>query len=39
MCGTACPEAEQLAAAIERGPQPAVQTAEVVPPSTPVTQN
>lgn len=34
MCGSGCPEAEQLAAAIERGPQQPVLTAEVVPPST-----
>ncbi|OJU59810.1 MAG: hypothetical protein BGO08_09450 [Altererythrobacter sp. 66-12] len=39
MCGTACPEAEQLAAVIERGPQQPVQTAEAATPSTVVTQN
>ena len=40
MCGTACPEAEQLAAALERGPQQPVLTAEaVVAPSAVVTQN
>jgi tetratricopeptide (TPR) repeat protein len=38
MCGTACPEAEQLAAALERGPQQPVLTAEAVTPSTVATQ-
>jgi tetratricopeptide (TPR) repeat protein len=39
MCGTACPEAEQLAAAIERGPQQPVLTAEAVTPSAVGTPN
>jgi Tfp pilus assembly protein PilF len=39
MCGTSCPEAEHLAAAIQRGPQDSVLTAEAVRPSTVVTQN
>jgi tetratricopeptide (TPR) repeat protein len=39
MCGTACPEADELAAAIERGVPESVLTAEAVTPSTVVTQN
>ena len=39
ICGASCSEAEQLAAAIQRGPQAPVLTAEAVTPSTVVTQN
>ena len=39
MCGADCAEARELAAAIQRGPQAAVLTAEAVTPSTVVTQN
>jgi hypothetical protein len=39
MCGTACPEAEQLASAIERGAKDSVLTAEAITPPTVVTQN
>jgi len=39
MCGGNCEEAQQLAAALARGPQPTVLTAEAVTPDTVVTQN
>ena len=39
MCGGDCEETRQLAAALQRGPQPTVLTAEAVTPSTVVTQN
>ena len=39
MCGDQCTETRQLAAAISRGPQPSVLTAEALTPSTAVTQN
>ena len=39
MCGDQCQETRQLAAALERGPNSAVLTAEAVTPSTVVTQN
>ena len=39
MCGDQCTETRQLAAALERGPNPTVLTAEAVTPSTVVTQN
>jgi len=39
MCGDQCKETRQLAAALERGPNSAVLTAEAVTPSTVVTQN
>ena len=39
MCGDQCQETRQLAAALERGPNAAVMTAEAVRPSTIVTQN
>jgi len=39
MCGDGCAEVQQLAAAIERGPEAPVLTAEAVRPSTVVTQN
>lgn len=39
MCGTDCPEAQQLAAAIQRGAQQPVLTAEAVAPAAAVTQN
>lgn len=39
MCGDQCNETRQLAAALARDPQPGVQTAEVIAPSTVVTQN
>ena len=39
MCGGECPETRELAAALQRGPQPTVLTAEAVAPSTVVTQN
>ena len=39
LCGGDCAETRELAAAIQRGPQPAVLTAEAVTPSTTVTQN
>lgn len=39
MCGGQCNETRQLAAAIQRGPQQAVLTAEAVTPSMVVTQN
>jgi len=39
MCGGDCAETRQLAAALARGPQPRVLTAEAVTPSTVVTQN
>ena len=39
MCGGDCEETRQLAAALQRGPQPTVLTAEAVSPSTVVTQN
>jgi tetratricopeptide (TPR) repeat protein len=39
LCGANCPQAKELAAAIERGPRTAVLTAEAVTPSTVVTQN
>lgn len=38
MCSGACPEAQDLAAAIARGPQPRVLTAEAVMPDAVVTQ-
>ena len=38
MCGSQCSEAQSLAAAIARGPQPRVLTAEAVMPDTVVTQ-
>ena len=38
-CGDQCAETRQLAAALERGPQQTVMTAEAVTPSTVVTQN
>ena len=39
MCGDDCMETRELAAALARGPQPAILTAEAVTPSTVVTQN
>ena len=39
MCGGECEETRQLAAALQRGPQATVLTAEAVTPSTVVTQN
>jgi tetratricopeptide (TPR) repeat protein len=39
MCGDQCSETRELAAALERGPNAAVLTAEAVTPSTVVTQN
>jgi len=39
MCGGECAETRHLAAALARGPQPAVLTAEAVTPSPVVTQN
>ena len=39
LCGETCPEARQLAMALERGPRTAVLTAEAVTPSPIVTQN
>ena len=39
MCGGDCEETRQLAAALQRGPQPTVLTAEAVTPTTVVTQN
>ena len=39
MCGDQCAETQQLAAALARGPQATVLTAEAVTPSTVVTQN
>ncbi|MEO6387592.1 MAG: tetratricopeptide repeat protein [Croceibacterium sp.] len=39
ICGSTCPQAQELAAVIERGPQQAVLTAEAVQPTTVVTQN
>ena len=39
LCGGDCAETRQLAAALARGPQSAVLTAEAVTPSTIVTQN
>jgi tetratricopeptide (TPR) repeat protein len=39
LCGDQCSETRQLAAALERGPQQTVLTAEAVTPSTVVTQN
>ncbi len=39
LCGDSCAETRQLAAALERGPNAAVLTAEAVSPSTVVTQN
>ena len=39
LCGDQCEETRQLAAALERGPNAAVMTAEAVRPSTIVTQN
>jgi len=39
LCGAGCSEAQQLAAAIQQGPQTAVLTAEIVPPAPLVTQN
>ena len=39
LCGGECTETRQLAAALERGPQQRVLTAEAVTPSTVVTQN
>ena len=38
MCGDNCPEARQLAAAIAKGPQPRVLTAEAILPDAVVTQ-
>src|SRR5690606_20903909 len=38
MCGGTCAETQQLAAAIQRGPQPPVLTAEAVTPNTVVTK-
>lgn len=39
MCGGDCAETRELAAALQRGPQPTVLTAEAVTPDTVVTQN
>jgi tetratricopeptide (TPR) repeat protein len=39
ICGDQCAETRQLAAALARGPQPTVLTAEAVTPSAVVTQN
>ena len=39
LCGNTCAETRDLAAALERGPNAAVLTAEAVTPSTVVTQN
>jgi tetratricopeptide (TPR) repeat protein len=39
ICGDGCAEAQQLAAALQRGPQGTVLTAEAITPSTVVTQN
>ena len=39
MCGGECEETRQLAAALQRGPQATVLTAEAVTPDTIVTQN
>lgn len=39
LCGDNCRETQQLAAALQRGPQPGVLTAEAVTPSPVVTQN
>ena len=39
MCGGDCEETRELAAALARGPQPTVLTAEAVTPDTVVTQN
>jgi len=39
LCGENCPETQQLATAIARGPQPRVLTAEAVLPDAQVTQN
>ena len=38
LCGANCPQAKELAAAIERGPRGTVMTAEAVTPTTAVTQ-
>ena len=39
LCGATCAETVQLAAALERGPTPAVMTAEAVSPDSAITQN
>ena len=39
ICGADCEQARELAAALQRGPQPTVLTAEAVTPDTVVTQN
>ena len=39
MCGSGCPSTQELAIAIQRGPQPRVLTAEVVMPDAAVGQN
>ena len=39
ICGSDCPETRELAAVIQRGPQPEVLTAEAVMPDAAVTQN
>lgn len=39
MCGDRCPETQELAAAIRRGPQPRMVAAETLLPDTQVTQN
>lgn len=39
ICGTGCPQAKELAAALDRGPRTAVLTAEAVTPSPVVTKN
>lgn len=39
MCGSGCPSTQQLAMAIQRGPQPRVLTAEAALPDSPVAQN
>jgi tetratricopeptide (TPR) repeat protein len=39
LCGSSCEESRQLAAAIQRGPQPPTLTAEAVMPEAVVTQN
>jgi hypothetical protein len=39
LCGGECAETRELAAAIQRNPQPTVLTAEAVTPSAVVTQN
>ena len=39
LCGSGCPSTQDLAMAIQRGPQPRVKTAEVIMPDAAVSQN